>query len=191
MKRRSTVSTFAAAAALSVLTMFCVGSPAFGATAETATPVSYAGHPQVGVWLILNAPTGPATVALFADGTVVFGTQATQPRPQGGVFISAQLGRWEPTGARSAHFTAIQLLSDAKGASAGSITVDAHQTVSADGQSWTSDPATAVVTIRDAAYNIVQVIGPNAPGAPVTGVRVGVGKPGVPAGTPQAGTPPA
>jgi hypothetical protein len=51
--------------------------------------------------------------------------------------------------------------------------------VSEDGQSFASDPAT-VVTIRDAAYNIVQVIGPDAPGPPVTGVRMSVGSPGFP-----------
>ena len=35
-------------------------------------------HPQVGAWLLLNAPSGPSTVIFSADGTVVFGTQATQ-----------------------------------------------------------------------------------------------------------------
>ncbi len=135
-------------------------------------------HPQVGAWLILNAPSGPSTVIFSADGTVVFGTQATQAGPQGGVFVSAELGTWEPTSARSVHFTAVMLLSDATGASVGSITVDAYQTVSEDGQSFASDPATVVI-IRDAAYNIVQVIGPNA-GPTVTGVRMSVGSPGFP-----------
>ena len=45
-------------------------------------------HPQVGAWLILNAPSGPSTVVFSADGTVVFGTQATQGLP-GGVGCSS------------------------------------------------------------------------------------------------------
>ena len=138
-------------------------------------------HPQVGAWLILNAPSGPSTVIFSADGTVVFGTQATQGLPGGGgVFVSAQLGTWEPVDNRQVHFTAVMLLSDAAGVSQGSVTVDAFQTVSEDGQSFASDPETKVI-IRDAMYNIVAVIGPNAPGAiPVTGVRMSVGSPGFP-----------
>lgn len=136
-------------------------------------------HPQVGAWLILNAPSGPSTVIFSADGTVVFGTQATQAGPQGGVFVSAELGTWEPVDNQKVHFTAVMLLSDATGMSQGSITVDAYQTVSTDEQSFTSDPESKVI-IRDVMYNIVAVIGPNAPGAPVTGVRMSVGSPGFP-----------
>jgi len=152
------------------------------ASAHDAKPNALAGHPAVGAWLVLNAPTGPTTIIFSADGTAVFGTQATQATPQGGVFVSASLGTWESTGEHSIRFTAVNWLSDANGASAGSITVDAYQTVSADGQSFASDPAT-VVTIRDASYNVVMVIGPNGPGRPVTGVRMSVGSPGFPTGT--------
>jgi hypothetical protein len=144
-----------------------------------------ADHPQVGAWLVLNAPTGPTTIIISADGTAVFGTQATQAGPQGGVFVSAQLGVWESTGERSIHFTGVQLLSDADGASAGSVTIDAYQTVSEDGQSFASDPE-SVVTIRDAMHNVAMVIGPNADGPPVTGVRMSIGSPGFPEGTPAA-----
>lgn len=80
------------------------------------------------------------------------------------------------------------MLSDATGMSQGGTTVDAYLTVCADGRHWASDPA-SVVTTRDAAYNVAQVIDSNAPGPPVTGVRIAVGHPDFPAGTPAAGTP--
>lgn len=169
-----------------------IGGLAFAAGGHPAAASqdsgSLAGHSQVGAWLVLNAPTGPTTIIFSADGTAVFGTQATQAGPQGGVSVSAQLGVWDSIGERSIRFTGVQLLSDADGAAAGSITIDAYQTVSEDGQSFASDPE-SVVTIRDAAYDVVMVIGPNAGDPPVTGVRMRIGSSGFPEGTPEAGTP--
>ena len=102
-------------------------------------------------------------------------------------FSSTQVGRWESTGERSTHLTVVQLLSDAAGAFVGTVTVDAYQTVSADGQSFTSGEGSSV-TIRDAANTVVDVM-TNFP--PATGIRMGVGSPGLPEGTPVTGTPPA
>ncbi len=154
------------------------------ASAQDATAVSWAGHPNVGVWMV-DSPIGRAIAVYAADGSVVTALPASQAGPQGVTFSSTQIGTWEPTGERGTHLTVVQLLSDGAGAYAGSVTVDAYQEVSADGQTFVSGEGTSV-TIRDAAHNVPQVI---AGGPPAIGTRMGVGAPGFPEGTPTAGTP--
>jgi hypothetical protein len=154
------------------------------ALAQSATPVSYAGHPNVGVWMI-DSPIGRAIAVYSDDGSVVTALPATQAGPQGVTFSSTQVGTWEPTDERSTHLTVVQLLSDEAGAFVGTVTVDAYQMVSADGQSFTSGAGSSV-TIRDAANTVIDVM---TSFPPATGVRMGVGSPALPGGTPVTGTP--
>jgi len=154
-------------------------------TAQEATPSPFTGHPQVGVWMV-NSPIGRAIAVYSADGSVVTALAASQAGPQGVAFSSTQIGAWESTGARGAHLTVVQLLSDEAGAYAGSVTVDAYQEVSEDGQTWMSGEGSSV-TIRDAAHSVVQVIGDD--GQVATAVRMTPGFAGFPEATPTAGTP--
>jgi hypothetical protein len=155
-----------------------------GASAQDVAAASYAGHPNVGVWMV-DSPIGRAIAVYSADGSVITALPASQAGSQGVTFSSTQIGTWEPTGERGTHLTVVQLLSDGAGAYAGSVTVDAYQEVSEDGQTWASGAGTTV-TIRDAAHTVLQVI---ADGPPATGVRMGVGAPGFPEGTPGTATP--
>lgn len=162
------------------------------ATAQDAADL--ASHPMTGMWLAManpplpDDPRVPVPSLLAADGTVLLMFPVTQKGPQGVQFNSAYVGTWEPETERRAHFTAVQLLSDADGAFLGSVTVDGHPEASEDGQSFVDDNALVMVTIRDAAGAVVQqVSGAGAP--PVTGIRMAPGAPGFPTGTPVAGTP--
>ena len=181
VSRRTALSTFGAGGL-----GLALGARGQTALAQFSTPVSHAGHPNVGVWMI-DSPIGRAIAVYADDGSVVTALPATQAGPQGVTFSSSQVGTWEPTGERSTHLTVVQLLSDGAGAFVGTVTVDAYQTVSADGQTFTSGAGSSV-TIRDAANAVVEVM---TSFPPATGVRMGVGLPGLPGGAAVAGTPPA
>lgn len=178
LNRRAALSGVAAAAAAVSL------GHLDRAAAQETTPDARANHPNVGVWLI-DSPIGRAIAVYSDDGSVVTALPATQAGPQGVTFSSTQVGTWEPTGERSTHLTVVQLLSDEAGAFVGTVTVDAHQTVSADGQSFTSGAGSSV-TIRDAANTVINVM---TSFPPATGVRMGVGAPGLAEVTPVAATP--
>lgn len=157
------------------------------ASAQEATPDAIAGHPIVGVWNVIT-PGGPSLGVFLPDGTNIQGIPATQTGPNGVEFVSAQVGRWEPIDARGVHFTSTQLHSDATGAFIGSVTIDGYPVVSEYGRTLRDDQSRSVVTIRDAAGAVLrQVPGTGSP--PVTGIRMGVGAPGFPEGTPAAATP--
>ena len=128
---------------------------------------------------------GTALAVFSSDGTVITSPQITRAGPQGVSYGSARVGTWEATGERSSHLTIVQLLSDAEGAFAGSLTVDAFQTVSEDGQTFNQDEGTSI-TIRDAANNIVDVI---TDGPPAVATRMSVGSPGFPEASPAAASP--
>jgi len=113
------------------------------------------------------------------------GVPTTQAGPQGVTFVSAEAGTWESIGERSAHFTAVQLLSDANGVFTGTVTIDAYQTVSEDGQTFVSDERSSV-TIRDAQNNVIDVI---RGGPPAIGTRMAVGAPGFPEPSPATASP--
>jgi hypothetical protein len=158
------------------------------ASAQDATPNAMAGHLVVGTWLVLTSPPGPLTVSFHADGTCTFGIPIVQPAAQGVSFTSTALGMWEPTGERTMHFTAVQWITDAAGNVTGSASSAVDQTVSEDGQTFVGHQATAVITIRDAAYNVVQTIA-NAPIPDAQGIRIGYARPGFPEATPTPATP--
>jgi len=155
------------------------------AAAQDATPDAMASHPIVGAWMV-TTPAGLAMAVFFADGTNIQGLPVTQAGPQGVTFVSTQVGTWEPTGPRSVHFTGVQLHTDANGTLVGTVTIDGHPTVSEDGQTLLDDNPESGPTIRDAAGVFVDVL---KGGPPATGVRMGVGSPGLPGGNPMAGTP--
>jgi hypothetical protein len=146
---------------------------------------SLADHPGTGAWMVAT-PIGPALAVFAADGTVVQGVPATQAGPQGVTFVSAQVGMWEPVDDRTIHFTAPYLLSDANGAFTGTVTVDAHHTVSEDGQTLISDPEHSTITIRDAQNNVIDVI---EGGPPAIGTRMTVGDAGFTEMTAPASSP--
>ncbi|MGH2614191.1 MAG: hypothetical protein ACRDJC_03045 [Thermomicrobiales bacterium] len=169
-----------------------LGSQRNRATAQEATDLS--GHPLTGTWLAMANPPLPddpqiPVPSLFAaDGTVLLGFPATQRGPEGVQFTSSYVGTWEPDDERTGHFTAVQLISAADGAFLGTVTVDGYPQVSDDGLSFTDDGSQVIVTLRDATGAIVNQIVPTVQpaGRPVTAVRMGVGSPGFPQGTPAA-----
>jgi hypothetical protein len=154
------------------------------AAAQDATPDAMANHPIVGAWMV-STPAGPSLAVFFADGINIQGLPATQAGPMGVSFVSTQVGTWEPTGARSVHFTGVQWHSDANGTLTGTVTIDGYPEVSDDGQTLRDDNPESGPTIRDAAGTILDVL---RGGPPVTGARMGVGSPGFPEGTPVTGT---
>ena len=160
------------------------------ATAQDATPTSLARHPLVGTWLSITPGAAPHTFA--ADSSCVVGWSATEQGDpiagaQGVTYLGSGIGVWEPTGERSAHFTAVQVLSDETGALLGTVTLDGHPVVSANGQQFTDDSPETTITYRDTTNAVVAVIQPfaesNASGPSVSAVRMQVGNPGFPDGT--------
>jgi hypothetical protein len=145
----------------------------------------FSGHAFVGTWMA-TTPGGLALGNFAADCSVVMALQASQAGPMGVAFVSSEVGRWEPVDERTAHFTAVQILSDADGQFIGTITIDGYPVVSEDGQTITDDGSSGSVTIRDAANQVVDTI---TEPPTVTGVRMAVGAPGFPeetAATPSA-----
>jgi len=176
VSRRSALAGFGAAGAGLVL--------AAATQSASAQGDSLAGHPQIGVWMI-DSPIGRAIAVYSAEGSVITALAASQAGPAGVAFSSTQIGTWEATSERGAHLTVVQLLSDGAGAYTGSVTVDAFQEVTADGQSWMSTAGSSI-TIRDAADNILDVV---TDFPPATATRMGPGNAGFPDGTPDAATP--
>ena len=157
-------------------------------SAQEATPEAMASHPIVGNWMV-TTPAGPAMAVFLADGTNIQGLPVTQAGPNGVVFVSTQVGSWEPVSARGIHFTGVQLHSDANGMLVGTVEIDAYPVVSEDGQTLLDDDPRSGPLIRDAAGNVIANLRGTG-GPPATGVRMGVGVPGIPEATPEAGTPP-
>jgi len=155
------------------------------AAQDSATEM--AKHPIVGNWMV-STPAGPAMAVFLADGTNIQGLPATQAGPNGVVFVSTQVGSWEPVSERGVHFTGVQLHSDADGNLIGTVEIDAYPVVSEDGQTLLDDDPRSGPLIRDEAGNVVANLRGTG-GPPATGVRMGVGASGLPAATPGAGTP--
>jgi hypothetical protein len=149
-------------------------------------------HPLVGSW-VATTPFGASAETFAADGSFVAGYPATESGPLGVAFLSSGVGVWESTGPRSGHFTSVQAITDAAGASLGTLTIDGYLDVSDDGQTFIDDAPETTLTYRDTAGSIVQAITPFATGGgdiqPVRGYRMAVGAPGIPAATPETGTP--
>jgi hypothetical protein len=158
-----------------------------GSAAAQDAAAKMANHPIVGVWMV--TALGPNLAVFSADGTNIQGVPTAQAGPQGVTFTGAQVGTWEPISDRGIHFTGVQLQTDADGNYVGSVTIDGYPVVSEDGQTLVDDSPETTITFRDAAGTVVNVVKPATAGARATGVRMGVGSPGFPTGTPTAGTP--
>jgi len=76
------------------------------AAAQETTPDAMASHPIVGNWMV-TTPAGPAMAAFLADGTNIQGLPTTRTGPNGVVFVSAQVGSWEPVSERGIHFAGV------------------------------------------------------------------------------------
>jgi hypothetical protein len=137
-----------------------------------------ANHPIVGAWLPIT-PGGPSPALFFPDGTFLITPQVAQAGPNGVTFVTSNPGVWEPVGERGAHFTVVQIHSDATGTFTGTVTIDGYPVVSEDGTTLLDDQSQGTITIRDVTGAIVQEI-PTAGTPPVTGNRMGVGAPGFP-----------
>jgi hypothetical protein len=179
MRRRSVLLSAVSGALTSA---FAVGRTT---VAQEATPDAMATHPIVGSWMV-TTPAGLAMAVFFADGTNIQGLPATMSGPQGVTYVSTQVGTWEPIDEHGIHFTGVQLHTDATGTLVGTVTIDGHPTVSADGQTLCDDNPESGPTIRDAAEKVIDVLRGE---PPATGVRMGVGNPGLPGTTSMAGTP--
>jgi hypothetical protein len=162
--------------------------------AQETTPDALAGHPMAGTWLAMANPPLPdapqiAVPSVFgADGSVLLMFPLTQAGPQGVVFNASGVGTWEVDGERRAHFTAVQVLSDATGAFLGTLTIDGYPEASEDGQTFVDDGSKVIITVRDPAGAVVDQFS-GAGARPVTGSRMGPGNPGFPAAAPTAATP--
>ena len=163
-------------------------------TAQEATPSARANHPIVGAWLVMN-PSDPLNTrpAIFAaDGTLTVGYVPSSTDAERGVILQGTaIGVWEPTGERSVHLTYVQALADLNGTYLGTRTRDAYPEVSDDGQSFRDDGTQVHITVRDAANTIINESSGSADAASrqVHAIRMQVGNPGFPEGTPMAGTP--
>lgn len=182
VSRRAALASAGAGGALLAL----AGHAARASAQETS---DLAAHPLTGTWLAMANPAArpddpqfPAPSLFAADGTMLLVFPATQIGPQGVMFNAPVMGVWEADDERRGHFTAVQLLSDAEGASLGSITIDGYPEVSEDGQTFVDDGSRVMVTMRDASGAVVNQIAPTGQpaGRPVTAVRMAVGAPGFP-----------
>ena len=156
------------------------------ASAKDTTSEAMANHPMVGAWLVAG-PRGPSMTIVHPNGTWQDGSLAAGPGPNGTTINSATVGTWEPYGERGIHFTAVQTQTDAEGVFVGSATLDAYPVASEDGLTFSDHDPETHLTVRDAGHKVVQVIAgwkddPTLP--PRTAVRMGVGAPGFPEGTP-------
>jgi hypothetical protein len=100
-------------------------------------------HPIVGSWRVSveipGVPAGLVNLATFSlDGGVLVAVPSPAPAPPGSnhrlEFWTTAIGRWAPTGDRSAVTTFVTLGADENGAPVGSHTVSATLTAEADGQ---------------------------------------------------------
>lgn len=157
-----------------------------GIRAARAQDTDLTDHPLTGTWLAMANPPGPddpqfpAPSLFAADGSVLLIFPTSQVGPQGLFFNAPVTGTWEAETDQRGHFTAVQLMSAPDGTFLGSVTIDGHPEVSADGMSLIDDGSRTMITMRDATGVIVNQIMPNGQpaGRPVTAVKMGVGVPG-------------
>ena len=135
---------------------------------RAAQAMSTADHPLMGVWLAManpprreQDPQYPAPSIFAADGTVVLSFVPAQINMEGDLqFTGSPLGVWEPYDEQTGHFTVVQVLADKEGNLAGSLTIDGHPKVNADGLSFTDVGSLVTFTIRDHDCKFFNVIPP-------------------------------
>ena len=142
------------------------------AASNLAQQTEPSSHPIVGTWLVRSA-SGLGLATFSMDGSFILGASTSRMGSEGVEFTSAMMGRWESAGQRSAHYNAIQMVSDADGTYTGTITMNGYAVVSADGLSLLDNaPETAIIT-RDASDQLVSVVGGNGGAPPMIGRRIG------------------
>jgi hypothetical protein len=157
-------------------------------SSRAAQATSTADHPLMGMWLAMANPARrgqdpqfPAPSLFAADGTVILGFVPAEIGMEGELqYTGSPMGVWEPYDEQTGHFTAVQVLADKTGKLIGTVTIDGHPKVSADGTSFIDDGSLVTVTIRDPAGSVIAVIPPSTGGPPVTAIRMQVGLPGFP-----------
>ena len=113
-----------------------------------------AGHPLVGTWAVMT-PGGVVPQIHGADGSVIAAFPPNYVDPALGLtFQGPGLGRWEPDGERTGHFTFFQALSDANGALIGSLQLLDALEASEDGQTWSGSNLARII-MRDAANTVI------------------------------------
>ncbi len=155
---------------------------------RAAQAMNTADHPLMGMWLAManpprqgKDPQFPAPSLFAADGTVILGFVPANIGMDGKIqFVGSPMGVWEPYDEQTGHFTAVQALADMTGKLIGSVTIDGHPKVNADGMSFIDDGSLVTVTVRDAAGAIATVVPPSTAGQPVTAIKMRVGIPGFP-----------
>jgi len=166
-------------------------------TAAQAASTEMANHPMIGSWMAGNIPNDITPAHFDADGSMATQGSLIATGPDGAlIYYDPAIGVWEPVSARGISITFTWASRDATGAVIGYTTVDGYPIASEDGMSFVDDGTKVVITLRDPAGAVTQVI-KTVP--PVFGVRMTPGKPGyeevhamvaahLPA-TPEAGTP--
>jgi hypothetical protein len=202
MNRQSVISTFglsrrtALGRGAAVAAALSLGGGIRHAAAQDAA-AAMATHPLVGTWLSGTSPTDLSVTHWDADGGMLVTGDVAAPGPGGmPTYSNPAAGVWEPDGERGIHITFTFKTFDATGAVTGTVSVEAYPVASEDGESFRDDGTRVVVTLRDAAGMVGQVM-TGVP--PVTGVRMRPGKPGYDeilamfaahsAATPETGTP--
>jgi hypothetical protein len=156
------------------------------ATPDPTAMMAMTTHPIVGAWFVV-VPDGALPNIFAADGTVTLAVAPNYVDPVMGLtFQGSLVGAWEPVSERGAHFTAIQVLTDAEGTYVGTFTIEGHPLVSEDGQTFTDNASDARIIVRDAA-NVI--LADEVVNLGVTGYRITPGSLILPEGTPVAGTP--
>jgi hypothetical protein len=160
------------------------------AAGQDAAPGDLAAHPLAGTWAV---QTSGGIVPQYhgADGSVIAAFPPNYADPALGLlFQGTALGRWEADGDRIGRFTALQALSDAAGAYAGSALLAAAVEVSEDGQTWDSAGLEGRIIVRDAANNVtLDMIIPEGPSPTATRMGATAESVVLPVVEPAAGTP--
>ena len=144
-----------------------------------------ANHPIVGNWMVVDADR-PALAVFLADGTNIQGLPATQAGPNGVVFVSTQVGS---VGTRQRARRPLHRRPAALGCRRGLRSAPSTIDGLPGGQRGRADaprrrPAFgAAHPRRGRATSSADLRGTGGP--PATGVRMGVGAPGLPAGRPR------
>ncbi len=111
-----------------LLGLFVVGG---GVRAQGTTPM--AGHPLIGTWIVTDPTGSPSVISFTADGTV------TEIQADGGI----GLGTWMATGANTAAFTFVILLSGPDFTA--SVQINVSVTIDASGNSGAAPYSLTVV----------------------------------------------
>jgi hypothetical protein len=188
MTTSKTTETISRRTALAGIGAAGVGVALGARSTRAAQTMSTADHPLTGMWLAManpprrgKDPQFPAPSLFAADGTVILGFVPAEIGMDDTIqFTGSPMGVWEPYDEQTGHFTAVQVLADKTGKLIGSVTIDGHPHVSADGMSFIDDGSLVTVTIRDATGAITTVVPPSTEGMPVTAIKMQVGIPGFP-----------